>query len=212
MIDTLIFDVSETLVNFGFRKVMKDMGFTGSCVGEIRAAIYDTGWWRKLDRGVITLEEAIKGICAEAEPYHRQVEYFVRNYGFFMTPLANNICFLEAAHKSAKYRLFYLSDFHEHGWKILTERNRFFKLFEGGIVSYECHYLKPEREIFDHIAKRFDIDRGRALFIDDRKKNTDKAREFGFHSLNFVQGDDIFVKAREFGIELDDSADILKNL
>ena len=47
---------------------------------------------------------------------------------------------------------------------------------DGRLVSYEIHQVKPGREIYETLLKRYDLDAGECLFLDDRKENTDTAK------------------------------------
>ncbi len=54
---------------------------------------------------------------------------------------------------------------------------------DGRLVSYEIHQVKPGREIYETLLKRYDLDAGECLFLDDRKENTDTAESLGIKSI-----------------------------
>lgn len=208
MIDTLIFDVSETLLNFGFIKVTDEMGFTRDCSTALDGAIHSTTFWRDLDRSRVTFDEALSGLKTAAGQYSRQMEYFVRHYPEYMPPIANNVTFLEDAKRSGA-RVLYLSDFHRHGWAGITRIYDFFKLFEGGVVSWECGFLKPDHRIFETLIEKYGLVAGNCMFFDDRAGNVAAAAEMGFHAVTFTLGDDIYELASQNGYAVENMNDLL---
>jgi putative hydrolase of the HAD superfamily len=49
-------------------------------------------------------------------------------------------------------------------------------------LSYEVGLVKPDRELFDHVAISLDVDRSRVLFLDDNQINVDGAEAAGFRA------------------------------
>lgn len=58
-------------------------------------------------------------------------------------------------------------------------------LFEVVGNSSQLHACKPEREIFDLLQARLDVDPGRILFVDDRDENVVGALEAGWHAVQW---------------------------
>ena len=54
--------------------------------------------------------------------------------------------------------------------------------FDHHFSSHELGALKPDREIFDVVARRLGRAPGKILFLDDNQLNVDGAREAGFHA------------------------------
>ena len=54
---------------------------------------------------------------------------------------------------------------------------------DGRLVSYEVHQVKPDRDIYETLLKRYDLDPKECLFLDDRKENTDTAESLGIKSV-----------------------------
>ena len=85
-------------------------------------------------------------------------------------------CFL--ASNQEKYRTEYMEK--ELGFK---------DIFDGIFFSSQIGYLKPQNEFFSYIAdylkKEKNIEKNEVLFWDDREKNVEAARDFGFTSEHF---------------------------
>lgn len=52
--------------------------------------------------------------------------------------------------------------------------------FDGLGLSYESGYAKPEKEIFDYLLDKFNLQSADILFFDDSQKNLDAAAALGF--------------------------------
>ena len=61
----------------------------------------------------------------------------------------------------------------------------FLPLVDGVVFSYKELVIKPDKEIYDIICSRYDINPEEAVFLDDTEKNIVAAREFGLHGIHF---------------------------
>jgi putative hydrolase of the HAD superfamily len=66
----------------------------------------------------------------------------------------------------------------------------FYRCFEKVYYSYEMGMRKPDVEIFKHIIRKHDLSPKRTLFIDDKKENTDAAKEAGLQVWNLQVGEE----------------------
>ena len=56
-------------------------------------------------------------------------------------------------------------------------------LFDYQFLSFQLGKLKPDREIFDHVANVLGADPGRLLFLDDNLLNVEAAAAAGWRSF-----------------------------
>jgi putative hydrolase of the HAD superfamily len=54
--------------------------------------------------------------------------------------------------------------------------------FDHSFLSFELGVVKPDRALFDVVARRLEVDADRILFIDDNRINVDGARESGWRA------------------------------
>jgi len=64
----------------------------------------------------------------------------------------------------------------------------FYRCFEKVYYSYEMGMRKPDVEIFNYIIRTHDLSPKRTLFIDDKKENTDAAKQAGLQVWNLQVG------------------------
>lgn len=68
----------------------------------------------------------------------------------------------------------------EHGQKIF----KYFKP-ENIIISGKCGIMKPKKEIFELIFRKYDLNPFECIFIDDQQENIKTAETFGISSILF---------------------------
>ena len=56
---------------------------------------------------------------------------------------------------------------------------------DGEIMSYRERMIKPDREIYELLCNRFNINPSEAVFLDDNAANVKGAKEFGLHAIHF---------------------------
>ena len=79
--------------------------------------------------------------------------------------------FLRAA-KAKGYQVYYLSNYSHGNWEIIFERFDFFRLFDGGVVSYQVHQVKPDAEIYQTLLGKYGLaPENTQMCIRDRNKS-----------------------------------------
>ena len=104
---------------------------------------------------------------------------------------------------SNKYNLYLLSNtdsIHIQQFEHLAGpsfSNDFYNCFKKVYFSYEMGMRKPEPENFKEVMRIHDLAPKRTLFVDDKKENTDIAKELGIHVWNLKVGEEDVVKLFE---------------
>jgi HAD superfamily hydrolase (TIGR01509 family) len=81
--------------------------------------------------------------------------------------------------------LYCLSNMPASTFAHVRERYRFWSAFIGIVISGEIKMVKPEREIFDHLLRRYRLAPGETVFVDDHQPNIAAARALGLHTVWF---------------------------
>jgi putative hydrolase of the HAD superfamily len=81
----------------------------------------------------------------------------------------------------------------------LERRYDFWDLFDGAVISSRVHYCKPEREIYEHLLKTYDLAAAETVFIDDVEANVRGARAVGMQAIQFVSTEQTERALREMG-------------
>lgn len=200
MIKNIIFDLGNVLLDFEPEEYVKSKIEKGK-VDEIYKSIFKSDEWLMLDRGIISEACAAQNIINRNIENKQLVDLVFENWYDILTPIESSVEILKKL-KERGYKVFYLSNFHLAAFKIVTEKYEFFKWFEGGVVSYEEKLLKPEKEIYEKIIKRYNLNPEETLFIDDSKANTNAAMEHGLSVITLHNPIDLKEELQELKINI----------
>ena len=56
---------------------------------------------------------------------------------------------------------------------------------DGGVFSCDVNWIKPEREIFNILLKKYNLKAEECVFLDDNKNNIEAASAMGFNTIPF---------------------------
>ncbi len=70
----------------------------------------------------------------------------------------------------------------------------------GVTVSGEVRLIKPQREIYEHHARSFELEPAATLFIDDSPKNVEGAHAAGWQAIHFTGAAKLAEDLRALGI------------
>lgn len=144
-------------------------------------------FWEEYDRGTLTLDEVIDLLSRDKGVSREKAAEYVRlaiNKQEAIIPTERLIADL----KSAGYRLFVLSNMSREFIDFLRLQP-VYQHFEGDVVSCEELTVKPEREIYERLLSRFELEPSDTLFIDDREANIVAAKECGIEGFLFNHND-----------------------
>ncbi len=82
--------------------------------------------------------------------------------------------------------LYALSNWPAEAFANVRQRFDFLDWFQGIPISGEAGRIKPDPRIFELLIKRFAIDPGTAVYIDDVEANVAAARAFGILAIHFT--------------------------
>ena len=88
--------------------------------------------------------------------------------------------------RRAGKRLYLLSNYPREGYLRMREKfaDRFGELFDGGVISYACHLVKPEKAIYEKLIADCGLDPAHTLFIDDTLPNVEAAMKMGINGFH----------------------------
>ena len=199
MIKNIIFDLGNVLLNF------KPMVYVNSKIPDkeksrqIYEEIFESYEWPMLDRGVITEEEAINIFCNRNIEDSKFIRLVMDNWYQILTPIEGTVEILRALSYKG-YKNYVLSNYQLLAYQNVTKRFDFFSCFNGGIISYKEKLLKPEKDIYDKLIKKYNIDPKESIFIDDTKENVESAKLLGFKAILFTDPIDLREKLAEYNV------------
>ena len=184
MIQNLIFDVGDVLLEYRwFEMLTKDYGLSEAEANRIGGEMFDNEIWvQGLDGGRLSLEEAIHEYEKKYPDDVDVMSWFLRN-GEQMAVKRPEIWDKVAALKKKGYKIYILSNYSDELFHMHTKGALFLDLLDGGIVSYQVHALKPDREIYEILLDKYGLKAEECLFFDDRADNVEGARNVGIQAV-----------------------------
>ena len=81
------------------------------------------------------------------------------------------------------FQVYVLSNINPIHARLIDSSLRFILDTHGYVFSCEVGMIKPNREIFQHILEKFQLDPMETIFIDDREANVISANELGIRAI-----------------------------
>jgi glucose-1-phosphatase len=186
MIKNVIFDLGNVLISFRPSEYFEKNNYPETIKTTILTDIFSSREWRMLDNGEITTPEAIDAISRKSSLKKEEIAHIFNLRTDLIFPLDTNIRLLPELKKRG-LKLYYLSNFPLDIFDEVRSGYYFFKHFDGGLISAEVKFSKPDKRIYGILTERYSLIPEECLFIDDLEINVISAVEHGMKGL-FTDG------------------------
>jgi 2-haloacid dehalogenase len=182
---TVVFDLGGVLIDWDPRYLYRTL-FDDEAAMEAFLAEVTTPEWNAAQDAGRPWAEAVRSL-ADRHPEHRDLieAYHQRWPETLGGPIEGSIEILDELRRIPGVRLFALSNWSAETFPIARERYPFLAWFDGIVISGEVGAIKPDPRIFERLIERYDVDPGRAVFIDDSAANVAVAERLGFAGIRF---------------------------
>lgn len=178
----LIFDIGNVICEWNPDALVKRLFETPAQQQEALRSVIHHPDWTELDRGVLDVEQALTRATSRSFLDEEALRRVYVETPVSLIPDASMVAAIRDL-KARGYPLFTLSNMQRHSWHWLFPRYDFWSLFDGIVVSYEIHMVKPDRDIFEYTSGRFGLDPADSLFLDDMQVNVDAAGRYGMQTI-----------------------------
>ncbi len=190
----IIFDLGGVILEWNSDLILERFYSDLDVRVAVKAGLFQHADWLQMDRGMLTESEVIPRVTKRTgRPAAELTELFdaVRTS---LRPKPDTVALIERlAHSCVP--LYCLSNMPARTFAYLRERHAFWPRFRGIVISGEIKMMKPEREIFEYLLDRFDLDPAETVFVDDHQPNIEAAQAMGLHTV-------LFRDARQCELEL----------
>lgn len=199
MIKTIIFDIGNVLMDFNFQICFRAYAQDEETYQKIVKATVQSPVWAEFDRGVWTDEEILEG--------------FIKNDPSIESILRNMFERLEGIIKQRDYAIPWIRELKKSGYQVLVLSNfpkKVYELFQnemtflqevdGGILSYQDQVIKPDKEIYNLLMSRYQLNPQECVFLDDLKDNIKTAKELGMHTVLFTTKEEAQDELRKLNV------------
>ncbi|TAH69856.1 MAG: HAD family phosphatase [Anaerolineaceae bacterium] len=204
MINTIILDIGNVLASFDYLNYLEEKDLSDELIKRLCKATVENILWREIDRSDSDImdEILISGFIAEDPEIADEIRTFLMNSYEIVKEYDYASDFVRAL-KKAGYPVYLLSNYGKANFKYAKDNFEFFKYVDGGVISYETGYVKPEVGIFEAFVKRYEIKPEEAVFLDDIEANVKAASDFGFHTIHFNNINQAIEELQLLGVKID---------
>ena len=202
-IDTIIFDLGGVLIDWNPEYVFLDV-FNGDRekMQWFFNNICTSDWNENQDAGY-PIAQATEDRVALFPEYEKEIRLF---YGRWVEMLGGaitgTVSILKKLKDSNAYKIVALTNWSTETFPIALEHFDFLNWFDGIIVSGEEKTRKPFDDIYNLTLKRFNIEAGNAVFIDDNLRNIEAANNLGINGICFESPEKLLIQLKTFNIIL----------
>lgn len=185
----MIVDIGGVILDDSNRVLEKFLNKSEKEVKNLSKMAYGNPNWKKCLLGEISQEEHLQKLIEQFPTYQQDFEKMLMpEYQEFVLPVMKENLELLYELKSKKYAIYFLSN--------LTEATYYYMKhilddFDGGIYSWQEHFAKPQKEIYELILRRFHLKKEESIFFDDKLKNVQMGNQLGIKSVQFRAIEDI---------------------
>ena len=181
----IVFDLGGVVFNWQPDAIVRSLFEDPKTRDLARNEIIGHADWIELDRGTITLSQAMERAAARTGLRLRDIERLFEAVPQFLTPIEATI---ELIHRlgNTHNSLFVLSNMHLASIAYLEEHHDIWGVFDGIVISSRIQMVKPERQIYEYLLNRYQLDPAETVFIDDLPENLEAAASLGIRTIRFI--------------------------
>jgi len=185
MLSNLILDIGNVICDWNPNGLVAS-AFTGSDEqAEALSVTVGNPDWLMLDRGTMSVEEAVARAQARTKLNSSGIAQIYENLGASLTALPETTAAMHRA-KALDVPIYILSNMPAHAWNHLEKTHDCWNACAGVVVSCDTGLIKPEEAIFQHLCDRFSVAPESCVFVDDMAENIEAAQKFGIQGVQLT--------------------------
>lgn len=189
MLKNMIVDIGGVILDDSNEVLEKFLNKSEKEIKNLSKMVYGNPNWKKCLLGEISQEEHLQKLIEQFHAYQQNFEKMLMpEYQEFVLPVMKENLEVLYELKSKKYAIYFLSNLTETTYHYIKHT---LDDFDGGIYSWQEHFIKPQQEIYELILGRFHLKKEESIFFDDKLKNVQMGNQLGIRSVQFRGRKDI---------------------
>ena len=185
-IKNVVFDFGGVLLDWNPRYVYKDVFKDDAKMEFFLENICTNEWNAQMDKGK-PFEEAILERSAIYPQYKDEIAlYYTAWEQMLKGEIKEGIDIFNKVLASGRFKVYGLTNWSAQTFPIAYSRYKFLEKFEGIVVSGEEQMIKPQKDIFNVLFKRYNLVPQECVFIDDNKDNINTCIQLGMHGIHLT--------------------------
>jgi 2-haloacid dehalogenase len=199
-LNTIIFDLGGVLIDWNPMYVYRDYFDTEEKRNYFFGHICTADWNEEQDAGR-SIVDATQELVAKFPDWEQPIrDYYGRWTEMLKAPIPETVDIFRQLKESGKYKLYALTNWQADLFNIALVRYNFLHWFDGRVVSGVEKMRKPFPEFYQLLLKRYNVNAGEALFIDDNLRNVKAAADLGITSIHFKNAGKLSEQLKEFSL------------
>ena len=185
MIKNIIFDVGNVLLHYQPNFLLDEMQLDSQTKQTIMRAVFRHPIWLDCDRVVVRDEHLPEAFIANAPECESEIRALYDRIEKVVELMPHTIPWVSSL-KERGYHLYVLSNYGASLFERTKHKMEFLPYMDGGIFSYECGVIKPDKAIYELLMKRYELEPSECVMLDDMPENVAGAIEAGMQAIRFV--------------------------
>ncbi len=183
-VKNLVFDMGNILIGFRWKDMLEiDRGLDPERARAVARAVFKSRLWEEYDMGDLSPDELKEGYRRTKPGLYEDIEWFLDNADCMGVDRPGTWELVNRLKTEKGYRLYILSNYSERLYALHAGRAEKAIDFDGRLISYEVHLVKPDPAIFEALLKKYGLRAEECVFIDDVSANTEGAAKVGMKSV-----------------------------
>ena len=179
----IVFDIGNVILEWNPQTLLDSLFVSKTESKEAMENIIAHDDWLMLDKGTLSLEEAISRANDRCNIGVKKIRKLFEETPKSLIPIQETVnVIMELSEKG--YSLYVLSNMHKHSFEYLSVTHDIWKHFSGVVISSHIKSIKPEPEIFKYLLDTYDLIPKNTVFLDDMKINIEAAKKFGLNTIH----------------------------
>lgn len=184
MIKTVVFDIGNVLVNFNWKQMYLERGISEEKLDRVAKATVLNPLWIEFDKGILPFEKIVDMLVEQDKEIEKEIRLCLMDTSQIVTKREFAIPLISSL-KEKGLQVLVLSNFNDRILKECVDAMDFLPYTDGGVISYQDHFVKPQPEIYQLLLARYGLNAKECVFIDDIPKNIEEARNQGMKGIVF---------------------------
>lgn len=185
MIKNLIFDFGQVMVSFKRKYMVEQFIRDPEDSALLQEVVFDRLYWDRLDAGTLDDKETLRLICQRIpERLHASAHDIYYNWIYNIPEIPGMSNLVKEMKERFGVKVYLLSNISKY-FAAHVDEIKCLSDFDGYVLSSTCGFVKPDKDIYEHICSKFSLIPEECVFIDDRKDNIEGAEAFGIQGYVF---------------------------
>jgi len=198
-VNSIIFDIGNVLVRWDPRFLYEDLIANRQELDHFLSEVVTLEWHTAHDAG-LPMTEGVRRLSDQYPQHAELIDLFRTRWFDTIGPAIQGSIDIVEKLANTGIPLFALTNFSAETFPQFFVENSYMRHFKDVLVSGEVGLVKPDPRIFALSIKRFAVEPGATLFIDDRESNILAAKKAGFQTHLFESPERLAKELKRLGV------------